>query len=68
MSASELKVYEILKRHFSDKEAARVIEYFGMNLQDSLAVEPEISEIFQKLFSEEETAMIIEYCRNAKQK
>ncbi|MCW3108531.1 MAG: hypothetical protein JWQ09_3037, partial [Segetibacter sp.] len=60
--------YEILKKHFSHNEAVKVMEYFGLNSQDSLSLEPEVSEIFKKLFSEEETAMLMEYCRNAKLK
>jgi len=51
MSSLELEVYEILKNRFSDKEAAKVIEYFefkaeGKYLQkkDVLATKQDIAE------------------------
>ncbi len=42
MSALELEVYEILKNKFSDKEAAKVIEYFEMKAEQKITEKKDI--------------------------
>lgn len=42
MSALELEVYEILKNKFSDKEAAKVIEYFDLKAEQKISGKKDI--------------------------
>ena len=42
MSALELEVYEILKNRFSDKEAAKVIEFFEMKAEQKISEKKDV--------------------------
>jgi hypothetical protein len=42
MSALELEVYEILKNRFSEKEAAKVIEYFELKAEQRIAEKKDV--------------------------
>lgn len=42
MSALELEVYEILKNRFSDKEAAKVIEYFELKAEQKISEKKDV--------------------------
>lgn len=64
MSGLERKVYEILKNRFSEKEAAKVIEYFEMKAEekypqkkDVLATKDDIG-LVRKEIAEAKTDMI----------
>ena len=64
MSTIELKVYEIFKNRFSEKEAEMVIEYFEVKAEkkyeekkDTLATKEDIGQI-RKEISESKTDLI----------
>ena len=42
MSALELEVYEILKNRFSDKEAAKVIEFFEAKAEEKISQKKDV--------------------------
>ncbi len=42
MSALELEVYEILKNRFSDKEAAKVIEFFEAKAEEKYSQKKDV--------------------------
>jgi len=42
MSSLELEVYEILKNRFSDKEAAKVIEYFELKAEEKIGQKKDV--------------------------